>query len=61
MNSPMDNFNYGLTIFPGFDRGSYVAVYWEVRKLLDFIKDILICVWRWTKVLWVWNDMRVSN
>ncbi len=35
---------------------------WRVRELLEFIKNILISVLiDITKVLRVWNDMRVSN
>ncbi len=39
----MDYFNYVLTTFLGLERVSCVAVY-GVRKLSDFIKNILICV-----------------
>ncbi len=39
----MDYFNNVLTIFLGLEHGSYVAVY-EGSQLLDFIKNILICV-----------------
>ncbi len=39
----VDYFNEVLTTFLGLQRGSCVAVY-RVRKLLDFIKNILICV-----------------
>ncbi len=39
----MDYFNDVLTTFLGLERVSCVAVY-GVRKLSDFIKNILICV-----------------
>ncbi len=41
--------------------GSSLAVYVWVRKLSYFIKNIVICVRRWMKVLRVWKDMRVSH
>ncbi len=40
----MDYFNDVLTNFPGLEFGVCVAVLWRVRKLSDFIKNILICV-----------------
>ncbi len=55
----MDYFNNVLTSFLGLEHVSCVAVY--VEKLLDFIKNILICVRRWTKVLQVCSNMRVIN
>ncbi len=42
------------------DRGRSIAVYGRVRKLSDFIKNILICVQKINKGLRVWNDMRRS-
>ncbi len=39
----MDYFNNVLTTFLGLEHGSYVTVY-EGSRLLDFIKNILICV-----------------
>ncbi len=32
-----------------------------VRKLSNFIKNILISIPKMNKVLWVWNDMRVNH
>ncbi len=40
----MDYFNDVLPTFLGLECGSSVAVLWRVRKLSDFIKNILICV-----------------
>ncbi len=43
----MDYFNYVHTNFQGLERVSDIAVYallFYVRKLLDFIKNICICV-----------------
>ncbi len=40
----MDYFNDALTMFLGLECVSCVAVYDRVRKLSDFIKNILICV-----------------
>ncbi len=40
----MDYFNDVLAAFLCLDRGSTLAVYGRVRKLLDLIKNILICV-----------------
>ncbi len=37
----MDYFNNVLTTFLGLECGSYII---KVRKLLDFVKNILICV-----------------
>ncbi len=43
----MDYFNNVLTTFLGLDLGSSLAV----RELLDFIKNILICVQKMNKGL----------
>ncbi len=40
----MDYFIDVLAKLLCLDRGSTFAVYWWVRKLSDFIKNILICV-----------------
>ncbi len=56
----MDYFTDVFTMFLSRDRGNILAVFGG-SELSDFIKNILICVQRWTKVLRVWNDMRVSN
>ncbi len=40
----MDYFNDVLTTFLGLDRGSILTVYGRIRELLEFIKNILICV-----------------
>ncbi len=53
----MDYFKDVLTTFLGIERGSCVTV----RKLPDYIKNILIFAPRWTKIFWVWNDMKVIN
>ncbi len=58
----MDYFNDVLTTFRGLEHVRCCLR--RVRKLSDFIKNILRCVkmnWRWKKVLRVWNDMRMSN
>ncbi len=36
----MDYFNYVLATFLDLDHGASLAVYWSVRKLLEFIKMI---------------------
>ncbi len=46
----MDYFNNVLTTFLGLEHGSYVAVY-EGSRLLDFIKNILICVQKMNECL----------
>ncbi len=40
----MDYFNDVLATFPSLDRVRILAVCGRVRELLEFIKDILICV-----------------
>ncbi len=40
----MDYLKYVFTTFLGLERGSCVSVYGRVRKLSDFIKNILICI-----------------
>ncbi len=55
----MDYFIDVLTTFLDLNRGSALAV--RVRKLSDFINNILICVLKLNKVLRVWNDMKGSN
>ncbi len=40
----MDYFNDVLATFLGLDRGSILAVFRRIRELLEFIKNILICV-----------------
>ncbi len=40
----MDYFTDVLTTFLDLDYGSTLAVYWRVRELSEFIKNILICV-----------------
>ncbi len=40
----MDYFNDVLTTFLGLEHDSFNAFYGRVRKLLDFIKNILIWV-----------------
>ncbi len=40
----MDYFTDVLAMFLCVDRGNILAVYGRVRKLSDFIKNILICV-----------------
>ncbi len=40
----MDYFTDVLTKFLGLERGSSVAVYGGSEELLDFIRNILICV-----------------
>ncbi len=40
----MDYFNDLLATFQGLDRVRILAVYGRVRELLEFIKNILICV-----------------
>ncbi len=40
----MDYFIDVLAMFLCIDRGNILAVYGRVRKLSDFIKNILICV-----------------
>ncbi len=40
----MDYFTDVLATFLCVDRGNILAVYGRVRKLSDFIKNILICV-----------------
>ncbi len=47
--------------FLDLDRGNYIAVYGRVRELSDSSKTSYFVFWRWTKVLRVWNDMRLSN
>ncbi len=42
--SHIDCFNDVLTMFMCLDHGSTLACLWSVRELLDFIKNILICV-----------------
>ena len=42
--SCMDYLNNVFTTFLGLESCSYVAVYRGVRKLSDFIENILICV-----------------
>ncbi len=56
----MDYFTDVLATFLHVDRGNILAAYGRVRKLSDFIKNILICVPK-INVLQVCNDMRVSN
>ncbi len=55
----MDYFVDVLGTFLGLDRVHYCL--WKVRKLSDFIKNILICVQKMNEGLMVWNDMGVSN
>ncbi len=40
----MDYFTSIFTMFLDLDCGNYIAVYWRVRELSEFIKNILICV-----------------
>ncbi len=47
----MDYFNDVLTTFPSLDRVRILAVCGRVRELLEFIKDILICVLKMNKGL----------
>ncbi len=47
----MDYFNDVLATFLNLDRGSTLAVYGTARELLDFIKNILICVLKMNKGL----------
>ncbi len=51
----MDYFIDVLTTFLCLDFGSSLAVYMESQKTLGFVFR------RWTKVLQVWTNMRVSN
>ncbi len=46
----MDYFNNVITTFLGIDHGSGSCL-WRVRKLLDFIKNILICLLKMNKGL----------
>jgi len=56
----MDYFNNVYYLFLGLESGNNVAVHLGVRKISGLIKKIYICVPN-LKVLWVWNDMKVSN
>ncbi len=47
----MDYFTDVLATFLDLDYGSNLAVYGRVKELLDFIKNILICVPKMNKVL----------
>ncbi len=40
----MDYFNDVLTTFLGLEHGSCFCYLWRARKLLDFIKNILMCI-----------------
>ncbi len=40
----MDCFNDVLTTFLGLEHVSCIDVYGRIRELLDFMKNILICV-----------------
>ncbi len=54
----MDYFNDVLTTFLCLKHGSFVAVYAGSERF----NQIFEFVFRWwTEVLWVWNDMRVTN
>ncbi len=46
--------------FMDLDSAIYYAVNGTVTSLPDFIQNILNCVPKMNKALWVWNDMGVS-
>ncbi len=58
--SHMDYFNDVITTFLDLECASCEDSQCEDRNLSDFIISLLV-FWRWTKVLQVWNDMRVSK
>ncbi len=47
--------------FLGLDSVKYLAVNGTVTRLAIFIQNILNCVPKMNKALWVWNDMGVSD
>ncbi len=57
----VDYFKDVLTTFLGLERGSSLAVYAGSEGSRISSKISLFVIWRWTKVLRVWNDMRVST
>ncbi len=57
----MDYFIYVLTTFLGLEHGSSFAVYAGSESSRISSKISSFVLQRWTKVLQVWNDMRVNN
>ncbi len=50
-----------ITTFLCVDHGSILTVYGGSESSQILSKIYYFVFQRWTKVLWVWNDMRVSN
>ncbi len=57
----MDYFNNLLDTFLDLDRVRTLAVYGRSESSRIISKISWFVFRSWTKVLWVWNDMRVSN
>ncbi len=58
---PPGYFNDVFTTFLSLDCVRILAIYGRARKLSEFVKIYEFVFRRWTKVLQVWNNMRVSN
>ncbi len=57
----MNYFDDGFHTFLGLDSIIYLAVNGTVTHLPVYIQNILNCDPKTNKLLWVWNDMGVSD